>query len=207
MTPAFAPERRRLLLSGAAALSLAGCGHVIGPVTLKLYRLEPVTAPRTLPAVAWRLAVATPEADEAFDTERIALTRGASTLDYFADAAWTDRVPELIQELLIRRFEDSGAIVAVARDTEALRADYLLQTELRDFEARYAGAGAPTVLARIEARLVRMPAREIMAHLTVDPSAPAAGDDAESVVQAFDQALGAALDQILAWTLGAPPPA
>ncbi len=43
--------------------------------------------------VPWRLAVATPDAPASLDTARSALTRSATTMDYFANAAWNDRIP------------------------------------------------------------------------------------------------------------------
>ncbi len=161
----LAPARRRFLLAGATALGLAGCTRLIGPVSLQLYRLQPNIAvppdlPPDLPAVRWQVAVAMPDAPEAFDTERIALSRSNTTLDYFGNAAWTDKVPELLQGLLIAAFEDTGKMVAVSRDAADLRSDYLLQCEIRDFHARYDDpADMPTVDVRIESKLIKMPER------------------------------------------------
>ena len=46
-------------------------------------------------------------------------------------AAWTDRVPAMIQTLLVASFENTGKIVAVGRESVGLRADFLLKTEIR----------------------------------------------------------------------------
>jgi cholesterol transport system auxiliary component len=81
--------------------------------------------------------VGAPDAPASLDTERIALSRTPNTMDYFANAAWSDRVPVLVQRLLIQTFDASNRIVAVDRDTTGLENDYVLQTEIRDFEARY----------------------------------------------------------------------
>ena len=40
---------------------------------------------------------------------------------------------------MIEAFDSSDAIVAVGRDAAGLRADYFLQSDLRDFQASYAG--------------------------------------------------------------------
>jgi cholesterol transport system auxiliary component len=206
MTSNETSRRRFCLVAGSAAL-LAGCGGIIGPVPMQLYRLAPGPDVGELPAVRWRLAIGTPVASAALDTDRIALGRTQDTLDYFAGSAWTDRLPLLWQGLLLQRFEDSGRIAGVARDTEALRADYLLQTELRAFEARYAsGGGPPEILVAVEARLIRLPAREIAARLAVEERAPARANALDPIVEAFDGATGAALDRIVAWTLAAPAP-
>lgn len=196
-----------MLVSGAAVL-LAGCSRVIGPTPMQLYRLDPPPAqPADLPTVKWRLAVATPEAIAALDSDRIALARAATVFDYYADAAWTDRAPSLVQALLVRRFEDTGRILAVSRDIDGLRIDYLLETDIREFTARYESSGPPEIAVRIQAKLIRMPTREIVATLDADQRAAAGSNDVDAVVLAFGQALAAALDQIVAWTLRTPAPA
>ena len=70
---------------------------------------------------------------------RVTLTGGRSptTIDYFANAAWSDRAPAMVQSLLIESFEQTGKIISVSRDLAVLRADYILMSELRRFEARY----------------------------------------------------------------------
>ena len=202
-------DRRSLLLSGAA-FALAGCGGIQllpTPMQPQLYVLRPqVTAP-TGARVGWRLSVGAPDAPASLDTERIALSRTTNTMDYFANAAWNDRVPLLVQRLLIQTFDASNRIVAVDRDTAGLENDYLLQTEIRDFEARYdAPDGAPQIVVGIQAKLARMPQRLIVASLNATQQAPATANNLDSIVSAFTQATAAAVAQIANWTLSAPPP-
>ena len=195
------------MLGLAAGAALGGCSGIIGPVPMQLYRLDPPESPAPGPEVRWRLAVAVPDAAQALDTDRIALDRGPSRFDYFAGAAWTDRAPALIQGLLIRRFAQSGRIFAVSRDTDSLRVDYLLRTELRAFEAGYASEGAPPEVAvEIAATLIHMPLRDVAQTTLVRHAALAARNDLEAVVQAFAAATGQSLDALVLWALAAPPP-
>lgn len=155
----------------------------------------------------WRLAVAAPDAVASLDTARIALTRSSTTMDYFANAAWTDRVPLLFQRQLIQAFDASGRILSVDRDTSGLEADYVLQTEIRDFQARYdEPEGAPRIVINIQAKLARMPQREIAANLNATQETTASANDLDSIVVAFNQATGAAIAQIVAGTLAMPSP-
>jgi cholesterol transport system auxiliary component len=173
----------------------------------QLYILRPeVAAPAGNP-VRWRLAVGTPDASASLDTERIALSRTATTMDYFANAAWTDRVPAMIQRLLLQTFDASNRIVAVSRDTTGIENDYLLETEIRDFEARYdTPEAAPQIIVTIQARLARMPQREIVAGVNVRQQAQATANGLDAIVLAFNQAAGSAVSQVANWTLTAPPP-
>ncbi|HEY6578914.1 MAG TPA: ABC-type transport auxiliary lipoprotein family protein [Rhizomicrobium sp.] len=201
-------SRRRLLLIGAATAALGGCGSLLGPSgpPPQIYRLEPSFPPPAAGAtVSWQLAVGRPYATQTLDTERIALLRGAA-MDYYADAQWNDSAPRLLQDLLVEAFEKSGHIPAVAREAESLRADYALTSELRDFEAQYdTENGAPLVVVDLVVKLLT-PGGRVVNSLDTKQTARAAQNSVASVVVAFDQALGAALSEIVAWTLQAPPP-
>src|SRR5689334_22217465 len=141
-------ERRTLLLALPAVL--AGCSAPLGgsspPQLYTLSTQKEFSA--TLPRTTAQLLIETPTAPGGLDTERIALMKTAISLDYFAGAAWTDRVPLMVQNLLVESFENTGKISAIDKESLALRADYVLETDIRDFNAVYAGSEAPTVRVR-----------------------------------------------------------
>lgn len=199
--------RRRGIFAAGAAVILAGCS-VIGPVSYQLYTLHP-SPPQAVdaPSVAWQLAVGVPEAPANLDTSRIALSQSRTTMDYFANAAWTDRATTLVQAFLIEAFENSGKVKAVSRDVFALHADYLLQTELRAFQAEYAQpSAAPQVVVRIKSKLVKLSDREIVGDFNSEKSVQAQANNLDSIVTAFNEALGVALHETVEWTLRTAPP-
>jgi cholesterol transport system auxiliary component len=211
-TPLLLDRRWIVLAAGAGVIS--GCSSLQllpQPMAPQLYVLRPQIAPPMGAPARFRLSVGAPDAPASLDTARIALTRSATTMDYFANAAWHDRVPLIVQRLLIQTFDASNRIVSVDRDTAGLESDYLLQTEIRDFEARYdTPEGAPQIAVSIQAKLTRMPQREIIASLNAVQQAQASANNLDSIVSAFDSATGAAIAQIAAWTLNtpaSPPPA
>lgn len=198
-----APSRRNLILGGAGLIALGGCGSLLGPSgpPLQIYRLEPAFGPFAPgPNVSWQLAIARPYASKTLDTERISLVRGAA-MDYYADAQWSDSVPRLVQSMLVEAFERSGRIAAVARESDGLRADYTLTTDIGDFTAQYAAENAPpTVVVDFAVRLLG--ARGVVAasrHMR--QASPAAANTVPSVIQAFQQAVGASLAEIVDWAL------
>ncbi len=189
------------------ALLLAGCGSLLGPSNPppQIYVLKPqLTVLGDAPAVSWQLAVSRPEMAQMLDTDRIVLVRGA-IMDYYADAQWTDPTSRLLQELLVEAFEKSGKILGVGRDTGEVRADYILQTQVRDFEAQYQGGnGAPTVSVVISAQLTAARTRDVTASFEATKSVPAAQNTVPAVVEAFDAATSAALEDIARWALRTP---
>jgi cholesterol transport system auxiliary component len=202
--------RRRLLRRGAG-LGLAVLAGLPGCTVLNnvntptpLYDLKPrVDLPAGLPKVQWQLVVAQPNASADLDTARIALRRGGNITEYFANAAWVDNVPSMIQSKLIQAFEQSGS-VAVGRDVASLVPDYVLQIELWDFQAEYGGPVAGAHI-RLTGKLVRMSDRRIVATITAENRAQSGGTDMQQVIAAFDSALGPVLAQLVAGTLKAVP--
>ena len=146
-----------------------------------------------------------PISAETLNTPRIALSRDPLTLDYYGGARWTERAPALVQTLLVESFENSGRIVAVARKATDLRADYVLKTELREFQAEYSGSGPPIVRVQLNAMLVKMPERTIIAAFKSEREIEAGGTEVIDVIYAFDEALGKVLKSIVEWALAAPP--
>ena len=61
-------------------------------------------------------------------------------MDYYANAAWPDRLPLLVQTALVAAFEASGRVPSVSRTQDALHADYELGVEIRDCAAHYSSA-------------------------------------------------------------------
>jgi cholesterol transport system auxiliary component len=160
---------------------------------------------QALPKVDWQVVVGTPVASADLNTTRIALTRAPGVVEYFAKGAWADNAPILLQTKLIESFEASGSIVAVGRDAAGLRPDFVLQSELRDFQAEYADGGPPTAHLRLAAKLVRMPDRRIVTTVTIEQRVPAAGQSLSQIVDAFDRAAGEAFEQLVVKVLTAQP--
>jgi len=187
------------------ALTLAACQVPGTGDPPQLYTLTPKSAfAGDLPTVEWQLIVETPVAAAGLSTSRIALQRSPLQLDYFARANWTDSAPLMVQTLLIESFENSKRIVAVSRESTNLRADYVLKTDLREFQAEYDGGGPPLVRVRLSGKLVRLPERTIIASRSSELAVRATSTDMQSIIGAFDDALGKVLREQVEWTLRAP---
>jgi len=186
---------------------LAGCGGILSAVPERqIYRTSPTpvfAAP--LPRSAAQLLVAVPTAPAGLDTERIALSRAAVSLEYFAGVQWADRVPLLVQTAIVEGFEKSAAIPAVGPESLGVRADFVLEVAIGDFQAIYDSPdGAPRIVIRLNAKLVRIPERRIIAQTSVSREAKAAATALPEIVRAFDSALGGAIEEIVTWTLRNP---
>jgi cholesterol transport system auxiliary component len=188
-------------------LAVAGCSGLLGGgAPAHLYRLTPKsTYPPNLPHRSVQLLVDVPLAPAGLDTSRIALSRSPVSIDYFADSEWTDRAPLLVQTAILQSFENSKAVTAIDRESVGLRADFILKTETRHFEAVYDWSnGPPEVWVAINVRLVNPTSRDVVAQTAFERREPASANDVPSIVSAFDEALGGVMKEIVVWTVTNP---
>jgi ABC-type uncharacterized transport system auxiliary subunit len=198
----FRPTRRHAILAGAVLLS--GCGSLIGPANEpgKIYVLSPnIAAGSGAVRPTWQLTVAKPEASASLATERIAIVRG-NEMDFYADAQWADGAPQLLQNFLVEALEKNG--VAAAKDVEGIKADYILQTQIHAFDARYdQGDAPPKIEIVVSARLVAVHDSAILAAREFREEAQASANSVTAAVAGFDQATTAILADVVRWVLAA----
>jgi cholesterol transport system auxiliary component len=187
-----------------ALVLLGGCnGGILAPPgeAPALYTLNAPEAPSSGTPVSWQLLIDQPKAPLDLDSARIAIIPAPYRLDYFANVIWADRVPAMLQALLLESFEKSGRIAAVQRQSGGLRDDFALSTDIEHFEVN-AAQGAPAVHIGLTARLVRSRDRSIVATQAFEATAPT-GSGFAGVVPAFDAALRDLLPKIVDWSLDA----
>lgn len=212
---ALAAGRRRALQvlgAGAGAAALAACSVSLpgSGAPPRIYVLTPKsTFDEDVPNVEWQLLVESPNAAAGIASARIALRRSLIELQYYARAAWTDGAPKMIQTLMIESFENSERIVSVGRQAIGLRSDFILKTDLREFQAEYMSengeplpeGATPFIRVRLNGKLVKMPERQIVGSQTFEYRLPAPGPSMEEVVAGFDETLGKILKRMVGWTL------
>lgn len=198
------PRRRLIAAALALPLATAGCSNILpgqGP-PVSLYRLSPKSSfTGGLPKVDWQLVLETPTSDASLSTTRVALQRDPMQIEYYARAGWVDRAPDMLQTLMLESFENSGRIVAVGRENIGLRSDFILKTDLREFQAIYFEGTPPKVLVAFNLKLVKMPQRTIIGTVKLEQDALAASDTVDAVISAYDRALGKVLKKTVEWVL------
>jgi len=183
-------------LLGACNISLPGSGPAPD-----LFVLTPKsTFDQSIPAVTWQMVIEEPIASNGLNTTGIAVARSATELDYLPGARWAERAPAMVQTLIVESFENSSKIVSVGRQSIGLRADYLLKTELREFQVEYP-EGKPAVRVRLNAKLVNQSRRTIVASQSFEYLIPATSLRPKDLVLAFDEGLGKTMRRMVEWTL------
>jgi cholesterol transport system auxiliary component len=191
-----------------AALATAGCAsgafNSERPVS-QLYQIsaaEPGTpAAQVLPV---DLAVARPLPRPGLDTERIAVRYADRRFDYYAAARWGAEAADVVQDLLIDSMRASGGLRTVHGHLSSFSSQYVLETELRDFQAEYAREGdLPTVRVTLVCTVGRVRDRAALTTFTSSAAVRADENSQRAVVAAFENAYREVGAKVVTETLAA----
>jgi len=187
----------------AGCSGLASLTEVTKPVDN--YVLSPKsTFDSGLPKLKFQIVVEQPTATASVDTDQIAVQPDALQVQYLADARWVDRAPLIVQALLIESFENSERVPAVGSSTIGLRADFLIVTDIREFQAFVPDndpEGALHVDVRLNIKIVDAFEDRIIASRSFEEVVPAVSDAPRDVVEAFDEALGDTMRDSVEWSI------
>jgi len=192
----------RLCSAALVACMAGGCADFHSKqAAIQVYTLQPSfsAAAAGASAATATLQVARPLAAPGLDTDGIALQRDGQRLDYYAASRWAAPLPEIVQSQAIEALRASGKFRSVQPEGAAFAADLVLQLEIRRGQAEYVGAdGPPTVQVQLLATLGRRADRSVLATVSASGTAPASENRMQSVVAAFQAALGTALGELSA---------
>lgn len=191
-----------LILTGCSGLS--ALTRVSRPN--ELYMLTPKsTFDEKLPRIAQQIVIEEPTATAAVDTDQIAVQPTSLRVQYLPRARWVDRAPLIVQALLIESYENSNRVDAVGRSAVGLRADYLIVTDIREFQAlvpasEQADEGL-NVNVRLNIKVIDSDLDRIIGSRSFEEVVRSKSDDVSDVISAFDEALGDTMRDSVEWSV------
>jgi len=188
------------MLSGCSALSaLSGAATPLDAYDLTA-SAPPVTALNT---TSRQLVVELPTAPGALSNDRILIRPHPLQAAYLPDGKWAEDVPVMLQTLMVRSFEDTGAFRYIGRNPLGTSGDYAFLTELTDFQAEAAPDGkSATIRLRLTARMVREDDAQVLSSRTFNSTADVASTETLALVEGFNAASQALLTDVTTWALG-----
>ena len=189
----------------ALCLVLAGCAipPAEPPLTSALLDQMPADVPRHAPS-GRTLLVFPPEARPGLDTQQMAYTQRPHHLAYFARHQWAETPPQMLQPLLVRTMEATGAFAAVVAPPHGTRATLGLRTEIVELVQDFAPQ-PPVLRLSVRARIDDeesgrvLGTRDIALQEPMRDATPAAG------VQAANEAMAKALRELALFVLANTP--
>ncbi|HEY5106061.1 MAG TPA: ABC-type transport auxiliary lipoprotein family protein [Caulobacteraceae bacterium] len=168
----------------------------------QLYRFG-AAPPAAAPAPAGpRFAVLDPSV--AFDREAAGdaiLTVTGDQAAYIKGARWVSSASTLFESALENAFFADGGPARLMARGEVGHADYALHLDVREFDARYdhGSDAAPEIVVRVHAGLTRLEGRSLAGERIFEARIAASDNRAGAIAQAFDQAVGKVLGELVAW--------
>jgi len=141
------------------------------------------------------ILVSRPSADPGLGSELIMLIRSDNRLDYFAASRWAADLPEVVETLAIDTLRESGNWSAVHESPSPYLADYLLDINIRRFEADYTAStnGVPRVNVVLDCTVAHRRGRDVITTFVAEAAVQASENRLAAVVAAFEQAANQAL--------------
>jgi cholesterol transport system auxiliary component len=134
------------------------------------------------------LSIGRPQLAPGLDTDRIAVLKG-NQLDYYRASRWGARAAEVVQSVLVGSLESLRLFNSVTAEQARVAGDYVMDIEVRDFQAEYEADDAPpTVHVKIVGRLIRIVDRKLVDTITVDARRQTAQNRMGAVVASFESA-------------------
>lgn len=198
--------RAMMLIGLLSALPACGAISALGDATTPLEVLM-LQAPDDLPLrqgrpLAQDIVIEEPTADGAIATDRIMIRPGAFQAQYLPDVRWSDPAPVMIQTLMLRALDSTGAFQYVGRRPLGPGGDFAIVTEIVDFHATLGPEGETAEVAvRIIVRIVRERGAQVVATRTFAATRLAPSLDDLALAEAFDGATGQVISDFAVWTL------
>lgn len=196
----------RLVLAFCALSAVSGCSAIsaIGGATapLDVYELRAPDQPQASRQLAHHLIIELPTTTGALDTDRIMIRPDPLQAQYLPEVRWSDPTPAMLQTLMLRSIESTGAFSYVGRRPLGPGGDYAILAELIDFQAELApDAETATVRLRMSVRLLRESDTRIIASRSFSASAISPSSETTAIIAAFDTAAANLLPEFTSWTL------
>jgi len=193
---------KRIVVAFVALLA-SGCIH-LGPESksekIETFRLS---APQIDAGAATprsdALAISRPRTAPALDTTSIAITRPGQAFDYYEGVRWAEPTPAMVQQLLLQSLTASGVYATVVSAPTRVPFNHLLDVELRRFEAvSDSDASPPRVVVQMQFTLVDAKRGQRLGTGVATGEAIATENRRGAVIGAWQQAMSAALNDIVA---------
>ncbi len=151
------------------------------------------------PQISTQIVVDAPEAPAALNSNRIVFQPSPNEIRYFSGARWADRVPDMVQVLLVDAMDQGGRFQAVGPRSAGIRSDYLLQVSISRFGVESEGSEMDDVHVRINSKLVRRFSDTVIASRRFESVKESESTRTIDVVSAFDEASSEVLSAIALW--------
>lgn len=194
-------QPRRFITIALCSIALGGCalgGAATPPQTYDLLAPKVMTLTAPNPA-KFQLVVNEPNAVRSLDTDRILVKPDPTKVAYYKGAAWSDRLPSLMQSRIVEAFQNAGLVSAVGSRSDRLNADLVLATEVRAFQVDVGKDGQAKAHASLYVKVIDGEKGRMIASRAFETQVDTSATDVNAMVTDLNQAFDKTLREIVPW--------
>lgn len=142
---------------------------------------------------------------ESLDSRRLKIVfqddDGVSLLDVIAGVEWRDKLPPLLQETLIKLYEETGKFTAVGKSEENFQAAYRLKMTLTNFEIVKDDKASLTVNIGFSAKIIHVTTQKVLSQQRFSQKISVAEEKLSDIIASFEKATSVSFSDMIAWTI------
>lgn len=188
-------SRSRLWLTALMLLALAGCAIAPKEPPPATYVLDAVGAERSARPSGKVLLVGTPQAQPGFDTSGIAYSLKPLALDYYSQSQWADTPARMLEPLLVRSLERTGAFKAILAPPTPALGEYRLETDIIQLVQEFYQKPSQVRLT-MRAKLFDLSSGHVLGTQLFEAVVRAESEDALGGVRAANRAVAEVMTQL-----------
>ena len=136
-----------------------------------------------------------------YNSQAIVYSETPNDLNSYVYSQWSDAPVRLLEKLFQQSIQSRGVFKAVVTDSSVSKADYLLESNLLNFNQIITDKIHSHVVVTIQFVLLNARQRKIIATTMFSETADVKQNNAQGAVTAFNQASQKIADRLLAWLI------
>jgi len=135
------------------------------------------------------------------ETEKVAVKSGEHEIQFLANTRWTDNASDLLTNFIRINLDQAEGWIVIDRSHSALKHDYQLEIDVRDFTMNVEGDKAPVITFQVTATLLRVEPLEVISRKNFAAQIGASENKKDAIISAFNDAAAGVSEDLKKWLL------
>jgi len=147
---------------------------------------------------SWQLVIGEPTVVLSLNSDKVQQQVNAGSWEQFADARWSDNLPNLVQAKIVQSFENAGLSDVILRPADALDPQFRLLIDIRTFH--FQKMPSPLIVFDLVAKIVDRDGVIVSSRRFRLEWAVTATDE-QAVINSFGEAFSSVIKDLVNWSV------
>ena len=196
-------NRRTVILGMVSSISSCGTLSALSEASepLDTYDLLPAAGSKRGKRTSRTLLVARPQASAALATDRIVIKPDPAAITYLPDARWSDELPAMLQNLLVRSISETDRVAYVGISEGGPVPDKALLVRIDAFEVEALKDGTFEVRVDVFLSMVNDRDQRVTGSRRFAQTETTAANQTREIVTAFQAIMNVLLPEMSGWAV------